>query len=439
MKRIHARWIVPVVPRDRVLENHAVVIEDDRIHALLPADEARTRFADAEEIELGDHVLIPGLVNGHTHAAMSLMRGMADDLPLMTWLNDHIWPVEGEMLSHEFVADGTRLALLEMIRGGTTTFADMYFFPEAAIEATIDAGLNGIFGLVVIDFPNPWSESATDAIRKGVALHDRYRDHPRVDFALAPHAPYTVGDESLREIRQLADQLDLPVHMHIHETAAEIDASLEAHRQRPLARLDQLGLINERLCAVHMTQLLDEEIERLADTGAHVLHSPQSNLKLASGFCPTARLLKAGVTVGLGTDGAASNNDLDMFDEMRTAALIAKPVAGDAQAMSAAETLEMATLGSARAFGLDDRLGSIEPGKQADLVAVDLNAPETTPLFNPISHLVYAVGRHQVSDVWVGGKPLMRNRHLRTLDAEAILDRAHHWAGKIRELESRSR
>lgn len=438
MKRIHARWIIPVVPQGQVLEHHAVVVNGERIEAILTDAAAREQYPQAEEVVLPDHALIPGLINGHTHAAMSLMRGMADDLPLMTWLHDHVWPVEGAMLSHEFVADGTRLALLEMIRGGTTTFADMYFFPEAAIEATLEAGLNGVFGLVVIDFPNPWSESASDALRKGIALHDRYHDHPRIDFALAPHAPYTVGDDALRSIRNLADQLDLPVHMHIHETAAEVDGAVKEHGQRPLARLDELGLINERLIAVHMTQLLDSEIERLAETGAHVLHSPQSNLKLASGFCPTAKLIEAGVTVGLGTDGAASNNDLDMFDEMRTAALIAKPVAGSAEALSAEQTLEMATLGSARAFGLDERLGSLEVGKQADLVAVNLNTPETTPVYHPISHLVYAVGRHQVSDVWVAGKPLMRERRLRSIDAEAILARAHDWAARIRQLEEHS-
>ena len=431
------RWLIPVAPRDEVLENHAVWVTDGRIEAILPREEAEARQQASahpvEWIDLPTHALIPGLVNGHTHAAMSLMRGLADDLPLMTWLEEHIWPVEGQMLGHDFVHDGTMLAALEMIRGGTTTLSDMYFFPEAAIEAVQAAGLRGVFGIVVIDAPNRWSANAEEALAKGVELVNDWRRHSRIDFTLAPHAPYTVGDAALERVRTISDQLDLAVHMHVHETADEVDAAVEANGERPLARLDRLGLVNERLVAVHMTQLTDAEIARLAVTGTHVLHSPQSNLKLASGFCPVAKLLEAGVNVGLGTDGAASNNDLDMFDEMRTAALIAKPVAGNAAAVSAHQALHMATLGGARAFGMDDRIGSIEPGKRADLVAVNLDEPETQPVFDPVSTLVYSASRRQVSDVWVDGRALLRGGRLRQLDSRAIIDRANTWRDPIRQ------
>ncbi|MCL7743501.1 TRZ/ATZ family hydrolase [Guyparkeria hydrothermalis] len=431
------RWLIPVAPHDEVLESHAVWVSDGRIEAILPREEAeRRQQASAHPvdwIDLPEHALIPGLVNGHTHAAMSLMRGLADDLPLMTWLEEHIWPVEGQMLGHDFVHDGTMLAALEMIRGGTTTLSDMYFFPEAAIEAVQAAGLRGVFGIVVIDAANPWSADPEEALAKGVDLVNDWRRHPRVEFTLAPHAPYTVGDAALERVRTMSDQLDLPVHMHVHETAHEIETAIAAYGERPLARLDRLGLLNERVVAVHMTQLTDEEIARLAVTGTHVLHSPQSNLKLASGFCPVARLLEAGVNVGLGTDGAASNNDLDMLDEMRTAALIAKPIANDAAAVSAHQALHMATLGGARAYGLDDRIGSIEPGKRADLVAVNLDEPETQPVFDPVSTLVYSASRRQVSDVWVDGHALLRGGRLRQLDSRAIIDRANAWREPIRQ------
>mgnify|MGYP006293105875 CR=1 FL=1 len=430
------RWLIPVAPRDEVLEDHAVWVTDGRIEAILTREEADSRRQASnhpvEWIDLPTHALIPGLVNGHTHAAMSLMRGLADDLPLMTWLEEHIWPVEGQMLGHDFVHDGTLLAALEMIRGGTTTLSDMYFFPEAAIEAVQAAGLRGVFGIVVIDAPNRWSANAEEALVKGVEMVNDWRRHSRIEFTLAPHAPYTVGDAALERVRTMSDQLDLPVHMHVHETADEVETAVAASGERPLARLDRLGLLNERLVAVHMTQLSDDESARLAVTGTHVLHSPQSNLKLASGFCPVAKLLEAGVNVGLGTDGAASNNDLDMFDEMRTAALIAKPIANDAAAVSAHQALHMATLGGARAFGMDDRIGSIEPGKRADLVAVNLDEPETQPVFDPVSTLVYSASRRQVSDVWVDGHALLRGGRLRQLDSRAIIDQANTWREPIR-------
>ncbi len=429
---VHARWILPVEPAGRVLEHHALAVTDGRILALLPSAEAREQVTAAEVVELPDHALLPGLVNAHTHTPMSLFRGLADDLPLMTWLNQHIWPAEQQWVSAEFVRDGTRLALAEMIRGGTTCFNDMYFFPEVTAEAAERAGLRAVVGMIVIDFPSAWAADADDYLQRGLELHDRLKGNPLVRAVFAPHAPYSVSDAPLRRIRTLSAELELPVHMHVHETAAEVEQSLADHGVRPLARLDGLGLLAPDLIAVHMTRLTDAEIEQVARAGVQVVHCPQSNLKLASGFCPVAHLLEAGVNVALGTDGAASNNDLDLLAEMQTAALLAKGVAGDPAALPAHRALEMATLGGARALGLGEETGSLLPGKWADMIALDLSAPESRPLYDPVSQIVYAAGREQVTHLWVAGRPLMAERRLLTLEEPAILEAAERWRGRIR-------
>jgi len=429
---IHARWILPVEPRGRTLEHHALAVTDGRILALLPSHEARAQITAAEVVELPDHALIPGLVNAHTHTPMTLFRGLADDLPLMTWLQEHIWPAEQRWVGPEFVAAGTRLALVEMIRSGTTCFNDMYFFPEVTADVARRAGLRAAVGLIVIDFPSAWAGSADEYLERGLALHDRLKGDGLVRVLFAPHAPYSVSDAPLRRIRTLAAELDLPVHMHVHETEQEIEQSLSTHGRRPLARLDTLGLVAPDLVAVHMTQLTDGEIEQAARAGVQVVHCPQSNLKLASGFCPVAKLLEAGVNVALGTDGAASNNDLDMLAEMQTAALLAKGVAGDPATLPAPLALEAATLGGARALGLGEEIGSLLPGKWADLAAIDLTAPETRPLYDPFSQIVYAAGREQVTHLWVAGRALMRDRRLLTLDETAVLSEAEQWRTRIR-------
>jgi len=412
---ISARWVVPVEPAGAVLERHAVAVRDGRIEQVLPLGEIAApdagRFSDYEHVELPDHVLIPGLVNAHTHAAMSLMRGLADDLPLMRWLQEHIWPAETRHVSPRFVRDGTILACAEMLRGGITCFNDMYFFPEAALEAALEAGMRAALGLIVIDFPTAYASDPADYLRKGLALRDRHGENPLVSFCLAPHAPYTVSDPTFRQIATLAAELDLPVHVHVHETENEIERSLAEHGVRPLERLRRLGLLEPGLIAVHAVHLNKDEIELLGRHGCSVAHCPSSNLKLASGFAPLEALRSAGVNLSLGTDGAASNNRLDLFAEMRTAALLAKAVARDAQAMPAHAVLRAATLGGARALGLGARIGSIEPGKRADLVAVALRGPELAPCYDPVSHLVYAAGREHVTHVWVDGE-------LRVLDGE---------------------
>ncbi|HOB60677.1 MAG TPA: TRZ/ATZ family hydrolase [Candidatus Competibacteraceae bacterium] len=428
---LHARWIVPVQPDGCVLEHHALAIQDGRILAILPQAEAATRYRADTTLHLDRHVLIPGLINAHTHASMTLLRGLADDLPLMSWLQDHIWPAEARWVDPDFVRDGTRLALAEMLRGGTTCFNDMYFFPEVTATAVREAGMRACVGLIALDFPTAYARNLDEYLDKGLALHSELQNDPLVRVAFAPHAPYTVSASALERIGRLADELDIPVHIHVHETAAEV-ADFEArHGCRPLARLNQLGLVSPRLLAVHMTQLEPVEIDQLAQAGAHIAHCPESNLKLASGFCPSARLDAAGVNLALGTDGAASNNDLDLFGELRTAALLGKGVAGDAAALPAARVLRMATLNGARALGRAADIGSLEPGKAADIVAVDFGQLESAPVYHPISQLVYATGRHQVSDVWIAGRQLLANRQLTTLDSDELLQRAQRWQRDI--------
>ncbi len=428
---IEAGWVVPIEPHGVVLEGHAVAVRDGEILAVLPVAEARAHFAPAETVSRPGSVLIPGLVNAHTHNPMNLLRGIADDLPLMTWLQEHIWPVEGAVIGPEFIADGVSLAVAEMLRGGTTCANENYFFPDVEAATYKRMGFRAVVGLPVIGFPTAWASNYDEYFDRAIEVHDQWRDDPLVSLAFVPHAPYTVSDEAFERIRTLSDQLDLQVHLHTHETQQEVVDSERDHGQRPLARLDRLGLVNERLVAVHMTALTDAEIELCARRGVSVVHCPESNLKLASGFCPVAKLEKAGVNLAIGTDGAASNNDLDMFGETRTAAQLAKAVAGDAAVFSAPSALRAATLGGARAIGLDDRIGSIEPGKRADLVLVDMDPLETQPLFNVISQLVYATGRHQVTDVWVDGHARLRGRELVDLDTAALGATARQWRERI--------
>ena len=425
------RWLVPVEPAATVLQDHALVVRDGRIVDVLPADFARQSWRAAEELTLPQHAVLPGLVNLHTHAAMSLLRGLADDLPLMDWLQNHIWPAEGQHVSRRFCEDGVRLACAEFIRGGITCFNDMYFFPDATAAVASAAGLRAAVGLIVLDFPTAWAQPG-EYLHKGLEVHDRLKHDPLIRTVFAPHAPYTVSDGPLKEVRKYANELGIPIHMHVHETAGEVEMAVANGGRRPWQRLKQLGLVGPDLIAVHMTQLTDAEIADCAEHGVSVAHCPESNLKLASGFCPVARLLAAGVNVALGTDGAASNNDLDLLGEMRTAALLAKGVAGDASAVPAHAALHMATLAGAKALGLNAEIGSLVKGKAADFIAVDLGEISTQPLYNVISQVVYASSRHQVTDVFVAGRALLRDRRFQTLDERAIVARAQEWQGLVR-------
>jgi len=429
---IHCRWIAPVEPAATVHEYHSLALHKGRILDILPTGAARARYTADCEHELDRHLLIPGLVNAHTHAAMSLLRGLADDIPLQEWLNSHIWPAESRWVNEEFVHDGTQLAIAEMLRSGTTCFNDMYFYPDITARTAAGCGMRASVGLIVIDFPTVWAGDAGEYISRGLSVRDHYRGDPLISTVFAPHAPYTVSDQPLQHIRVLADELDIGIHMHVHETADEVDQAESLTGQRPLARLHDLGLVSPALIAVHMTQLGSAEIDAFAAAGGHVVHCPESNLKLASGFCPVRELLAAGVNVALGTDSAASNNDLDMLGEMRTAALLAKGTSGDASALPAHEILRMATLNGARALGLGEQTGSLVVGKWADLTAVNLDTLETQPVYDPVSQLVYASGREQVTDVWVAGQQLLKDRRLTTLDDHEILARTRGWRDRIR-------
>lgn len=428
---ITARWIVPVEPEGQVLGDHALVVRDGRIVDLLPATEATERYTARELIQRPQHVLLPGLVNAHTHSPMTLFRGLADDIPLDTWLGQHIWPAEARWVDAGFVRDGAELAMLEMLHGGTTCFNDMYFFPDVIARAVDASGLRACVGMILLEHPTVWAQDADEYLRKGLAVRDQFRGHPRISMVFAPHAPYTVADSSFRRIQLLANELDTIVHMHVHETVAEIAESERRFARRPLQRLDELGLLTPLLTAVHVTQLLPEEISLLHERGVSVIHCPESNLKLASGFCPVAELATAGINIALGTDGAGSNNDLDMFGEMRSCALLAKGVAQRADVAPAAAVLSMATLNGAQALGLGDRIGSLLAGKEADVICVDLSAAATQPVYDPVSQLVYAATRGQVSDVWVAGRRLLADGQPLLADTAAILARAEAWRARL--------
>lgn len=425
-------WIVPVEPAGIVLKDYALGIHEGVIVLLAPQEEALKHPAK-ETLKLPEMLLTPGLVNAHGHAAMTLFRGMADDLPLMEWLSQHIWPAEGRWVDEQFVKDGTHLAIAEQIKGGISCFSDMYFYPQVASQCVHESGMRAQISIPVLDFPIPGAPTAEDAINTGLQLQSDLRLHPRISIAFGPHAPYTVSDDKLQTIQQLADEQDMAIQMHVHETAHEVTESIQKHQERPLARLARLQLLGPRFQAVHMTQINDEDLALLSRYNCSIVHCPESNLKLASGFCPVERLWDAGVNVAIGTDGAASNNDLDLLGETRTAALLAKAVSGSATALNAHQALRMATLNGARALGLEAEIGSLEVGKQADIAAFDLSGLAQQPLYDPVSQLIYASSRHQVQHLWVAGKALLLNQKLTRMDEAQLIETAKQWAARIHE------
>jgi len=428
---ISARWVIPVQPRNTVMENHAIAVENGKIIALAPTDVVLNKYPQAQHVQRPDHALIPGFINAHTHASMSLFRGIADDLPLMEWLNNHIWPAEAKWVDHEFMRDGAELAIAEMLLAGTTCFNDMYFHPDIVARVAQNMGIRAFVGLIMLDFPSAWASGPDEYLDKGLAVHDETRSLSLVNTTLAPHAPYTVSDEPLIKIRTYADELQVPIHMHVHETKQEVLDAVAHSGARPLQRLDELGLLTPRMMAVHMTQLNDQEIELTVQQGMHIVHCPESNLKLASGYCRVADLLEAGANVCLGTDSASSNNDLDMLGEMRSASLMAKMVSEDARALPAWQALEMATINGAKALNIQHEIGSLEVGKSADIVAIDLNHITTQPVYNPIAQIVYSASRDQISDVWVHGKERVRNKKLLDTDLTSLLKKAADWGERI--------
>jgi 5-methylthioadenosine/S-adenosylhomocysteine deaminase len=427
---VHAGHMLPVQPRAE-LAGHAVAIDGGRIVAVLPSAEADARFEARTTVRLPRHVLLPGLVNLHCHCAMTLLRGLADDLPLMRWLSEHIWPAEARHANDEFVHDGSLLAMAEMLRGGVTCVNDMYLFPEATARAALRAGMRAMLGVIAIEFPTAYAADASGYLAKGLATRDAYRGEALLSFCLAPHAPYTVGDETLKRIAVLAEEIDAQIHTHLHETRGEIEEGIAKHGVRPLERLRRLGLVGPRLVAAHAVHVDEGELDLMAREGMHVAHCPSSNLKLASGIAPVAAMQARGIVVGLGTDGAASNNRLDVLTEMRTAALLAKGSSGDATVVDAHTALRMATLDGATALGLESQIGSIEAGKWADLAAVELDATETLPCYDPASHLVYAAGREHVTHVWVAGEPRLHERRLVGLDERDLHEKARWWQSRI--------
>ena len=428
---VNPSWIVPVVPANIILEDHSLVIQDERIVDLLETQTARQKYPDWPCHELRQQIVIPGLVNVHGHAAMTLLRGYADDKELMDWLNNYIWPIESRVVDHDFVYDGTSLAVAEMISTGTTCAADTYFFPNAVAKAFTDNQFRGQVCMPVVMFSNAWATGEEEHIHKGLAFHDDYKNHRLISTAFAPHAPYTVTDKGFEKIAVYSTELQIPIHLHLHETEDEIATASSETGQRPIERIKDLGLLTPFLQAIHMTQLKDEEITLVTENGVHIAHCPDSNMKLASGFCPVAELHERGVNISVGTDGAASNNNLDMLEEIRSAALLAKGVSKTATTINAAEALAMGTINGARMLGLEDDIGSLEVGKFADFISVDLSAPNFQPIYNPLSQLIYSATGHQVSNVWINGQQVLADSKLTQMDLTRLMANVRQWQGKI--------
>ncbi len=427
---ISPKWLITVDENNRVLNDHSLVVLHDKILDILPTTEALQQY-QGEHLELPDHILSPGLINAHTHMSMNLLRGFADDLPLMEWLEQHIWPAEAKWLDEEYVADGTRLAIAESLLGGTTCFNDMYFFPDVTARIASTLGVRACIGLIVLEFPTAWANNSEEYLSKAIKIHDEFRADPLVSVALAPHAPYTVSTESLAKIHTLSSEMDIPVHIHLHETAGEVSEFKKQHGISPIQSFQKIGLLNPSLIAVHMTQLTDSEMALLGETGVNVVHCPESNMKLASGGCPVAALHKHGVNVALGTDSTASNNDLDMIGEMKSAALLGKHISANAAAVDAPQTLRMATINGAKALGIDHITGSLEIGKAADIIAIDTARVSMVPVYEPVSHIVYSASRDCVEHVWIAGKQLVKNGKLLNMDEQTIVKNAQTWLNKV--------
>lgn len=427
---IDSRWILPVVPRNTILEHCSIVIDKGQILEIVPTENLSNRYHSAQHVQLPQHLLMPGLINAHGHAAMTLLRGYADDLPLKTWLEEHIWPAESKWVDGPFVMLGTQLAIAEMLLGGTTYFSDMYFFPDQAAQAVSQSGIKAQITFPIMDFPTNWARDIDEYFDRGLKLHDEYRNHQSIKIGFGPHAPYTVSDGPLKRISSLSAQIDAPIHIHVHETTFEVEQSIKDHGVRPIERLNKLGILGPQTQCVHMTEINDADLDTIAETGAAVIHCPESNLKLASGLCPVARFIERGVSVALGTDGAASNNDLSMLGEMQTAALIGKVAHQDATAVSATQAIEMATIKGAQALGVDKRCGSLEVGKAADIIALKLDHPSLVPLYDVQSNLVYNNRSMQVSHVWIDGNLCVHEGTLLTLDMDEIISQSTQWQQK---------
>lgn len=430
---IHAKWLITCEDNNRVLENHALAINDGKIVDILPSHKATTQYKAQSEQHFKTHAITPGFINAHTHLAMNVFRGLADDLALMDWLQHHIWPAEGKWVSSDMVYDASLIAMAEMIRCGTTCFNDMYFYPEATAKAAEIAGMRAHIGMTIIGVPTPWAKDAKECFAKSHEFYKQYENHPFITPTFAPHSTYTVSIEDLAKVNALAEDYNLKINIHLQESAHEVAQSIEQFGKRPLQRLHDIGMVSPRLIAIHMTDLNNDDFAILEKTRPNIVHCPESNMKLASGMAPVQHLLNLPINVALGTDGAASNNDLDMISEMRSAAFLGKLATLDPKAVSAETSLKMATIHGAKALGIDHLTGSLTVGKAADFIAIDLETIETEPLYHPVSQIVYAASRNQVTDVFVAGKQLLKNRVLLTLDEKDLLKKAKYWRDCIRQ------
>ncbi len=429
---VHAKWVITGIETQATLTNHSLVIDKGIIKDILPTDLAKQRYSAARTDEYTNHAIMPGIINSHTHIGMNYFRGLADDLALMNWLTNHIWPAEKAWVNHEFVRDASLFAMAEMIRSGTTCFNDMYFFLQATAEAAEIAGMRAHIGMTVIEFPTNWAQTTDEYFTKGIEFYEQYKNHPFITTTMAPHAPYTVADKTFVRIQEVAEKYNLKINLHLHETADEVNQSLAQVNKRPIKRLHDLGFLSPRVIAIHMTQINDEDLDILAKTKPSIAHCPESNMKLASGACPVEKLKAAGLNVALGTDSVASNNDLDMISEMRSAAFVSKLSTLNPESLTASQAISLATINGAKALGIDHITGSLTTGKAADFIAIHLDEIETLPVYHPTSQIVYSGSRHQVSDVWVAGKQLMKNRKLLTLDENELKQKATMWRDKIR-------
>ncbi|MDQ1708186.1 MAG: 5-methylthioadenosine/S-adenosylhomocysteine deaminase [Pyrinomonadaceae bacterium] len=429
--------LVTMDQQRRVIADGGVAIQGGRIVALGESRDLLRMYTAPERVDASGKLIIPGLINGHTHIPMTLFRGLADDLDLQDWLTKYIFPAEAKNVSEEFVRVGTRLGLAEMIRGGTTTYCDMYYFEDAVADETAKAGVRGVLGETVIDFPVADNKTNAEAMAYVARFVQKWQGNELIIPAVAPHAPYTVSEEHLKAIRAFSDRTGAPIVTHISETKREVEDSLKAKGASPVDYLARIGFLNDRVIAAHMVWPSTEEIDVLKRAGVGVVHNPQSNMKLASGVAPMPKMMAAGLRLGLGTDGAASNNDLSMWEEMDTAAKLHKVFSGDPKVMSAEEAFALATIGGAAALHLDKEIGSLEKGKRADLVLVNRDSLNQIPLYNIYSDLVYATKASDVETVIINGRIVMRARRLLTLDEATIKEGARRFRDQvIRSLSS---
>ena len=431
-KIIRPKWILPIMPDNQVIENSSLIIKAGKILEICSREDEKERYSSKEIYHLPGHAVLPSFVNCHTHLAMSYYRGLGDDLPLMEWLNNYIWPAEAATVSESLVFDGTQHALIESIRSGVGCVNDHYFFMPKVVDALRSAGLRGVVSNCLLHFGTPWAPTLSHCFAEAEHLFKYTQNDKLIHSAYGPHSPYGTDDDSMQQVTESAEKRGAKIHIHLHESEHEI---VEYKKQNeglsPIEKFHQKGWLNSRMIAVHMTQITDHEIDLVYQSEASIVHCPESNMKLASGVAPIQKMINKGINVALGTDGAASNNDLDMIGEMRSAAFLAKVSTMNSSNLSAETVLRMATYNGAKALGLENEIGSLEIGKSADIIAIDLNMPETQPVYNPISQIVYAASRDQVSHMWVAGNNIMQNRKILTIDEKTIIDNSQAWADKI--------